>query len=674
MVPICCVTEVVAMVSWMFVSTLALAGTDPPIPIAPGQYYGDVRDVWHHYERKRYAEAVQLAIEILNEDSANLEAHRVYLTALQRKDWNGPRRVEPIYSTWHADNPDEPVARFAYAAALHATSRGKDCDDGLPLLEPLPETPENRYSALRISQMWMASCDKERTADIEAAFSTEDKTVPAAWSYAIWLQAKAGDWESVAQAIPELIKRYPSRLRSITRSAKASEDPAAKPVLDAIVAWAVDWKDETDPIRLTAMAEILSIVGKSDTAIRAHLDEIDPPGEMDDQKMSKVTSRIYEANKKPTHELALEALNKLEKKMPASGKERALWNYLRSERVAALDRPDEAFAIVADMARSQPDDADTVNDWAYEASLREQDIDEAIAAMERALPSLDDQGLNLAWGDYESWMLDAQSSRAASEDTYGWLLYQAGRHEEAAEVLVKASQSIRDATISAHAGLALLEIGEDDRAWPYLVDANTQEGGTGEERLDRDMRAALERLWPERAEWHPEGLDGWLSARRTAEKTEPADEDISSAEEHELIGQDFPYDHADRLGGGSVDLTSSDVLVVDLWATWCGPCVQGMPHLQEVAEEYADRGVRVVGLSVDENPSAVKKFYKGIDLDVVAYELGHVGRSGFDTMKVSGIPALFVVDREGKIVTYISGYGGVDDDRLERALDDLLGS
>ena len=652
------------MISWIFVSALGFAGPDKP----------DVRNAWHHYERERYAEAVQLAIEILDADSANLEAHRAYVSSLQRKDWRAPGRVEPVYSAWYTENPDEPVARFAYAAALHASSRGEDCDEGLALIEPLPETPENRYAALRISRAWIVSCDKERTAEVEAAFSTEETTVPAAWSYAIWLRAKAGDWTAVTSAVPELITRYPSRLTSIMRSAKASEAPGAKPVVDALTDWAADWKGETDPIRLTAMATILQVAGKSDTAIRAHLDEIDPPGATDDRTMSKLMSQIYDANKKPTHEHALEALNKLEKKMPASGEERAVWNYLRSERVVALDRPDEAYAIVTDMARSQPDNGSTVNSWAYEASLRGQDLDEAIAAMERVLPSLDDGSLDLGWGDYDAWMLDVQSDRAAWEDTYGWLLYQTGRHEEAAEVLVKASQSMRDATISAHAGLALLEIGEEDQAWPYLVDANTQEGGTGEESLDGDLRTALEGLWPERAEWHPRGLDGWLEARRAAEKTEPTDEDESSAEEHALIGQDFPYEQADRLGGGSIDLSAAEVMVVDLWATWCGPCVQGMPHLQEVAEDYADRGVRVVGLSVDENPSAVKKFYKGVDLDVVAYELGHVGRSGFDTMKVSGIPALFVVDREGKIVSFISGYGGTDDHRLEQALDDLLGS
>ena len=647
------------MVSWLLLSTLALAeGPEEPT----------VQDAWHHYERQRFDEAVQLAVHLLSEDASNLEAHRVYQTALRRQDWNAPSRIAPVYRAWHEENPDHDVARFAYAAALHATSDGEACEDALPLLEPLPEEAANRYSALRITRTWITSCDEERLAEVDAGFSLEDMSVPAAWSYAIWLRAKADDWETVAEALPEVFTRYPSRVISIVRIAASSKSPAAKGVRKDIAAWAEGWPEEQDPIRLRAMVLTLTALDKPADDARARLDALDPPGESNTFEMSKLMSQIYDANKKPTHGLALEALDKLTKKMPESGHERQLWNHLRSERVAALDRPDEAFAILADMAKTQPENGGIVNAWAYEAAVRGEDIDAAIEAMERVLPSLDALHLDLAWGDYDTWMRDAQSERAAWEDTYGWLLFLAGRHAEAAPILVKASQSTRDATISAHAGLALLEIGQEDQAWHYLVDANTQEGGTGEVDLDADMRAALEQLWPARAEFHPEGLDGWLEARRAAEASKPSDEEASEPESHDLIGEDFPYDEADRLGGGTLDLSADTVLVVDLWATWCGPCVQGMP------EAYADRGVRVVGLSVDENPSAVKKFYKGVDLDVIAYELGHVGRSGFETMKITGIPALFVVDRDGKIATFISGYGGKDDHRLEQALDDLLGT
>src|SRR5262249_40292284 len=63
---------------------------------------------------------------------------------------------------------------------------------------------------------------------------------------------------------------------------------------------------------------------------------------------------------------------------------------------------------------------------------------------------------------------------------------------------------------------------------------------------------------------------------------------------------------------------SGKVLVVDLWATWCGPCQQEIPHLVEIAKEYKGRGVEVIGLT-SENPETdsetVKKFSESFNIN-----------------------------------------------------------
>jgi thiol-disulfide isomerase/thioredoxin len=94
-----------------------------------------------------------------------------------------------------------------------------------------------------------------------------------------------------------------------------------------------------------------------------------------------------------------------------------------------------------------------------------------------------------------------------------------------------------------------------------------------------------------------------------------------------------------------------------------------MPHLQEVATAYADQGVRIIGLSVDDEMALVQDFFSG-DFQP-AYTVGWVGFEGFETGAFRGIPSLFVVDQEGRIDTYIAGYGK-GDTRLEDALDALL--
>ena len=94
-----------------------------------------------------------------------------------------------------------------------------------------------------------------------------------------------------------------------------------------------------------------------------------------------------------------------------------------------------------------------------------------------------------------------------------------------------------------------------------------------------------------------------------------------------------------------------------------------MPHLQEVADTYKDKNVRVVGLSVDAQTAPVKKFFKGVDgLD---YDLAHVGDGAMKELDISGIPSLFIVGSDGTVLRYIRGYTP-GDNRLEQALDYFL--
>ncbi|MBL8761091.1 MAG: redoxin family protein [Phycisphaerae bacterium] len=106
------------------------------------------------------------------------------------------------------------------------------------------------------------------------------------------------------------------------------------------------------------------------------------------------------------------------------------------------------------------------------------------------------------------------------------------------------------------------------------------------------------------------------------------------------------------------------VYVVEFWATWCGPCIAGMPHLSEVQKEYAEKKVRVIGVNIWDDPKNVDPFMKdkgGNDKMqyTVAVEEKYEGEANVRQGKMAdewmkpagqnGIPSAFIVDKTGTI-------------------------
>lgn len=111
------------------------------------------------------------------------------------------------------------------------------------------------------------------------------------------------------------------------------------------------------------------------------------------------------------------------------------------------------------------------------------------------------------------------------------------------------------------------------------------------------------------------------------------------------------------------------VVVVDFWATWCGPCVSEIPGYVNLQQKYADKGLRIVGLSVDQaGPEVVKKF-------VAAHKMTYtVGMATDEAQQAFGgfeaIPTTFVFDREGKVA--YSKVGSMPEESFEAVLKPLI--
>jgi thiol-disulfide isomerase/thioredoxin len=88
---------------------------------------------------------------------------------------------------------------------------------------------------------------------------------------------------------------------------------------------------------------------------------------------------------------------------------------------------------------------------------------------------------------------------------------------------------------------------------------------------------------------------------------------------------------------------SKNVVVVEFWATWCGPCRQSIPHLAKLSETYKSKGVVFMGLT-DEPMSKVKKFAADMKM---SYPVG-TGSKSVQEYGVHGIPTAFVV-KDGKV-------------------------
>ena len=92
------------------------------------------------------------------------------------------------------------------------------------------------------------------------------------------------------------------------------------------------------------------------------------------------------------------------------------------------------------------------------------------------------------------------------------------------------------------------------------------------------------------------------------------------------------------------------VVVLNLWATWCTPCLKELPTLKALDEKYKDKGLKVVTLSIDTLPYAqVEGFLKNkLNITLPIMALDDTGQI-YEYLNAKGLPVTYLIDREGKI-------------------------
>jgi len=135
-----------------------------------------------------------------------------------------------------------------------------------------------------------------------------------------------------------------------------------------------------------------------------------------------------------------------------------------------------------------------------------------------------------------------------------------------------------------------------------------------------------------------------------------------------------PEIKVELLTGKKIDVASyrGRVLLLDVWASWCGPCKQELPMLDEIASRLHHRGVEILAVSVDQERENVVKFLgaRGHWALTIAHDSkGEIA----DRLQPDKMPTSYIIDRQG-IIRYVNyGFQPSDAQIIERRLADLAG-
>lgn len=121
------------------------------------------------------------------------------------------------------------------------------------------------------------------------------------------------------------------------------------------------------------------------------------------------------------------------------------------------------------------------------------------------------------------------------------------------------------------------------------------------------------------------------------------------------------------------EITNSDLIVLDFWATWCKPCVKSIPKLIELSEKYNSKEISFVGINEDSprNTNKVKPFVKSLGINYPV--LLDPNQEIMNELMVNSYPTLIIINSDAKVLFMHEGYTSGDEILIEQEINKLLG-
>jgi peroxiredoxin len=140
---------------------------------------------------------------------------------------------------------------------------------------------------------------------------------------------------------------------------------------------------------------------------------------------------------------------------------------------------------------------------------------------------------------------------------------------------------------------------------------------------------------------------------KRGEEAKKQSEEANKTRSALVVGSKFPdFDEKDLAGKPlSIANYKGKVVLIDFWATWCGPCVAELPNVMKAYEKHHEKGFEIIGISLDSDKAKLEKFTKEKNMPWQQFFDGGGWKNKLATKYgINSIPATYLLDGEGKII------------------------